>query len=185
MITSDPLEDSSFFNALVKPLGKNEIELVKKASRAFAVSYVNEIYNTLKSLDPSDLDKFEITKQYPYNFYLFIHQKKPGEIEQLDIYSEQKYYGEGLCEVKAIYHNSEYDASYLEERRRFLNKRCTKWRLPCLEISKMNMTAKHAGKRVGKSIHNLVNILHKVPKPKQSSSPNVGFPLTCQKSVNH
>jgi hypothetical protein len=152
--TSIHEEDNRSTEVSEKSIDKNEIALVKKASRAFAVSYVNEIYNTIKSLDPSSLERFEITRQYPYYFYLFIHQEKPGEIERLDIYSEQKYYRDGVCEVREIYHSSEFESSYIEEKKGNIAKRCENWQLTSIEVPKMYMIARYGGKRVGKSIYN-------------------------------
>lgn len=150
--TSIAKEDNRWGDGSENHLDESEIELVKKASRAFAVSYVNEIYNTIKSLDPSLVKKLKIIDEYPYYLHIFIHQETPGKVEKLDIYSEPKMYGDGLCEVMEIYHNSEVGSSFLEEKKIRLAQKCMKWHWPSMEISKMYMMAISAGKRVGKSI---------------------------------
>jgi len=130
----------------------SDIDLVKKASRAFAVCYVNEIYNTIKSMNPSLLKKIKITNGYPYSLHLFIHQEKRGEVKRLEIFSEPKYNADGLCEVADIYHDSEFDTTYIEEKKKYLSKNCMNWHLSSLEINKMYTMAKSAGQRVGKSM---------------------------------
>lgn len=130
-----------------------EIELVKKASRAFAVCHINEIYDTIKSIDPSALKKCEITKSYPYYMYVFIHQEKPGKIDRLDIYSEPKPKDDGLCEVKEIYHSSEHDNLLLETIKKNLAQKCKTWGWDSLEISKMNTVALCEGIKLGISVY--------------------------------
>ncbi|UCE37577.1 MAG: hypothetical protein JSW00_19340 [Thermoplasmata archaeon] len=146
------------FNQDYNNLAKGEIELAKKASRAFAVCYVNEIYNTIKSLDPALLKRLKTANEYPYYLHLFIHQQTNGKIDTLDIYTEYKSKDDGFCEVREIYHCSECDGSYIEEKKRRLALRCMKWRLSQLELSKMYKIALCAGKRVGKSLHNFSNL---------------------------
>ena len=135
-------------------IDEGEIELAKKASRAFAVGYVNEIYNTIKSMDSSALKKFKITQQYPYYLHLFIHQEKPGEIERLEIYSEEKLHDDGLCGVGEIYHDSETESSFIKDKKKNLTDRCVNWKWFSLEVSRMYTEALSEGKRIGKSIYN-------------------------------
>jgi hypothetical protein len=130
-----------------------EIELVKKASRAFAVCHINEIYETIKSIDPSALKNCEITKSYPYFMYVFIHQENPGMIDRLEIFSEPKPKGDGLCEVKEIYHSSEHDNSILERMKKSLAHKCKTWGWDSLEISKMNTIALCEGIKLGISVY--------------------------------
>jgi hypothetical protein len=147
--------ESNFKENIRNNLDESEIKLVKKASRAFAVSYVNEIYKTVKTLDPELFKKLKSSNEYPYYLHLFIQQQESGKIDKLDIYTEYKPEADGLCEVREIYHCSECEISEIEERKRCLSLRCMKWHLSHLEISSMYTTALFAGKKVGKSLHNL------------------------------
>jgi hypothetical protein len=135
-------------------LDTNEIALVKKAARAFAVCYVNEIINTIKSIDPSAVEKLVISKKYPFYLHLFIDQEIPGVIKQLDIYSEHKNNGDGLSEVKEIYHTSECDITEIEEIKKNLAGKCINWRWNWLELGKMYTLSITEGKKVGWSIYN-------------------------------
>jgi hypothetical protein len=135
-------------------INEGEIALVKKASRAFAIGYVNEIYKTIKREDPSAINNITITHKYPFYLYIFIHQDEIGKIKQLDIYSERKYHGDGLSEVKEIYHDSEYDSIFIRKKKRSLTKTCNHWRWNSLEIPKMYTMAISEGKKVGMSIYN-------------------------------
>jgi hypothetical protein len=150
--------ESNFKDNFKNHLDENEIKLVKKASRAFAVSYVNEIYKTVKTLDPDLFKKLKNSNEFPYYLHLFIHQEESGKIDRLDIYTEYKPEADGLCEVREIYHCSECEGSFIEERERCLSLRCMKWHLSQLDISNMYTTALFAGKKVGKSLHNLSNL---------------------------
>lgn len=144
-------------NELVEPsedgLVKGEIELVKKASRAFAVCHINEIYDTIKSIDPTALKKCDITKNYPYYMHVFIHQEKHGRIDRLDIFSEPKSNGDGLCEVRDIYHSLEHDDGYLEGKKKDLEGKCKTWGWDSLEIPKMNTVALCEGIKLGISVY--------------------------------
>jgi hypothetical protein len=171
--TTNSNEGESSIDIPESPIDEHEIELVKKASRAFAVTYVNEIYNTIKSIEPSALEKFEIIKQYPCLLYLFIYQNKSGEIEQLDIFSEQKYCGDGLSEVKEIYHSSEFGSSFINNKKKKLANRCNNWHWSSLKISKMFMMATYGGRRVGRSIYNQ----SRLKAPHHHGSPPT-FPMT-------
>ncbi len=150
--------ESNFKENFKHNLNESEINLVKKASRAFAVSYVNEIYKTINTLDPELFKKLKSSNEYPYYLHLFIHQEEVGKIDRLDIYTEYKPEADGMCEVREIYHCSECDNAVIEERKRCLSLRCMKWRLSHLEISNMYTTALFAGKKVGKSLHNVFDL---------------------------
>ena len=153
MVDSVPKEQSQSLEDSENKLDQSEIDLVKMASRAFAVTYINEIFFTIKSIDPSLLDKLRIIRKYPFYLYLFIQQEEPGKIERLEIYCEHKSNGDGLSEVKKIYHSSEYERSFTDEMKKSLAKNCINWRWSKLEIAKMCMMALSEGKRVGKSIY--------------------------------
>jgi hypothetical protein len=144
-------------NEPVEPSGndlfKGEIELVKKASRAFAVCHINEIYDTIKSIDPTALKKCDITKSYPYYMYVFIHQEESGKIDRLDIFSEPKSNGDGLCEVKEIYHSLEHDDSFIEGKKKNLEEKCKSWGWDSLELPRMNAVALCEGIRLGISVY--------------------------------
>jgi hypothetical protein len=158
-------------------LNEGEIALVKKASRAFAIGYINEIYKTIKREDPSAIENITLTHKYPFYLYIFIHQEEPGKIKQLDIYSEQKYNGDGLSEVKEIYHNIEFDLTYLRKKKRSLAKTCNHWRWNSLEIPKMYTMAISEGKKVGMSIYNRYVLSFSWLYPKSFvHQPNMNFP---------
>ncbi len=93
--------------ALENGLDEHEIGMAKKAARAFAVSYLNEIFTTIKYLDQPVLKKLYLTRHYPYYLYILIQQKEPGSIGALMLFTEEKHNGDGLCEVVAIQHSSE------------------------------------------------------------------------------
>jgi hypothetical protein len=158
-------------------IDEGEIALVKKASRAFAIGYVNEIYNTINHTDPKALKNITITNKYPFYLYVFIHQDEPGKINQLDIYSERKYHGDGLSEVKEIYHDFEYDSIFLRKKKRNLAKTCNHWRWSSLEIPKMYTMALSEGRRVGTSIYNRYVLSFNWLFPKSFvHQPNMNFP---------
>ena len=158
-------------------IDEGEIALVKKASRAFAIGYVNEIYNTINHTDPKALKNITITNKYPFYLYIFIHQDEPGKINQLDIYSERKYHGDGLSEVKEIYHDFEYELDFLRKKKRNLTKRCNHWRWSALEIPKMYTMAVSEGRRVGTSIYNRYVLSFNWLYPKSFvHQPNMNFP---------
>ncbi|UCG68313.1 MAG: hypothetical protein JSV09_10895 [Thermoplasmata archaeon] len=123
-----PEEGEPSKEGLEKAVDESEIELVKKASRAFAVSYMNEIYKTVKSLDPKVVEKIKLTRHYPYYLYLFIHQDRCGKIKELDIYSRQKLSDDGLCEVKEIYHDCECGNFLIEKKKKRLGEESLDWR---------------------------------------------------------
>lgn len=147
-------------------LEKSEIELVKKASRAFAVGYVNNLFNTIKTNNPSLVRKLKITNEYPYYLTLFIHQKTPGEIDELVIYAEPKNNGDGLCEVKEIHHSYECHSMFLKEKEKSLASGCIRWRWNSLEIPEMYMKAIAEGKRAGRTICDYSIFSSKAPCPK-------------------
>ena len=153
MVYSIPKDESQSIEDPENDLEQSEIELAKKASRAFAVAYVNGIYHTIKSIDPSLVEKIKILKKYPFYLYVFIYQKTPGKIDELEIYCERKFNGDGLSEVKEIYHSCEFDETVLENKKKSLPGKDIHWRWSSLEISKMYMMAKFEGKRVGRSIY--------------------------------
>jgi hypothetical protein len=158
-------------------INEGEIALSKKASRAFAISYVNEIYKTIKTVDPSALNNITITHKYPFYLYVFIHQEEPNKIKQLDIYSEQKYHGDGLSEVKEIYHDAESEAVTIRKKKRSLAKECSHWRWTSLEIPKMYTMAISEGKKVGNSIYNRYVLSFGWLYPKSFvHQPNMNFP---------
>jgi hypothetical protein len=134
-------------------LDHNEVNLAKKASRAFAVTYVNEIYNTIKSMDPLALMNFRITKEYPYNLHIFIHQNEPKKIDLLEVYYQPKGMGDGLCEVKEIHHSSEEEDPEMDERKRCLAPNCITWKWSSLDMPSMYLKALCSAKRAGKSIY--------------------------------
>ncbi len=134
-------------------LDESEIELATKASRAFAVSYVNEIYNTIKSIDPSMLKQLKATRRYPYSLYVFINQDEPGKIKQLEVYTGLKPNGDSLCAVKEIYHSAHPWDSSIGERMTSLSHKGIRWCWSSLEISGMYALARSEGRRVGSSIY--------------------------------
>jgi hypothetical protein len=139
---------------LACPLNEGEIALSKKAARAFAIGYVNEIYNTIKKVDPSSLNNLCIIHKYPFYLHIFIHQDEPGSIDKLDIYFEHKNNDDGLSEVKEIHHSAEHDPNSIRKRKRTLAKTCNHWRWTSLEIPRMYTMAISEGKKVGMSIYN-------------------------------
>jgi hypothetical protein len=139
---------------LASPINEGEIALSKKASRAFAIGYVNEIYNTIKKKDPSALNNLCIIHKYPFYLHIFIHQDESNSIKMLDIYFEHKNNDDGLSEVKEIFHNAECNAATFRKRRRTLAKTCNHWRWKSLEIPRMYTMAISEGKKVGMSIYN-------------------------------
>jgi hypothetical protein len=158
-------------------INEGQIALVKKASRAFAIGYVNEIYNTINHTDPKALKNITITNKYPFYLYIFIHQDEPGKIKQLDIYSERKYHGDGLSEVKEIYHDFEYEITFLRKKKRDLAQRCNHWRWKNLEIPRMYTMALSEGRRVGTSIYNRYVLSFNWLFPKSFvHQPNMNFP---------
>jgi hypothetical protein len=158
-------------------IDEGEIALVKKASRAFAVSYVNEIYNTIKSTDSTAMNNLTFIHNYPSYLYLFIHQEEPGEIKQLDIYSEKKNNQDGVSEVKEIYHEAECDTALIRKKKRILSKKCSHWRWKDLEIPKMYTMALTEGKKVGTSIYSRYVLSFNWLYPKSFvHQPNMSFP---------
>ena len=158
-------------------INEGEIALSKKASRAFAISYVNEIYKTIKKVDPSALNNITITHKYPFYLYIFIQQEEPNRIKQLDIYSEQKYHGDGLSEVREIYHEAQHDPSYIRKKKKDLVKESSHWRWTALEIPKMYTMAISEGKKVGMSIYNRYVLSFGWLYPKSFvHQPNMNFP---------
>jgi hypothetical protein len=93
--------------ALENGLDEHEIGMAKKAARAFAVSYLNEIFTTVNYLDKPVLEKLYVTRHYPYYLYVVIQQQVPRKIGKLMLFTEQKHNGDGLCEVVAMHHSSE------------------------------------------------------------------------------
>ena len=158
-------------------INEGEIALSKKASRAFAISYVNEIYKTIKKTDSSALNNITITHKYPFYLHIFIHQEEPNKIKQLDIYSEQKYHGDGLSEVKEIFHDAQHETSYIRKKKREFVKECSHWRWKELEIPKMYTMALSEGRRVGNSIYNRYVLSFGWLYPKSFvHQPNMNFP---------
>lgn len=102
--------------ALENGLDEHEIGMAKKAARAFAVSYLNEIFTTIEYLDQPVIKKLYLTRHYPYYLYVVIQQQVPGKIGKLMLFTEQKHNGDGLCEVVAIQHSSnEWDPELAEK----------------------------------------------------------------------
>jgi hypothetical protein len=162
---------------LACPINEGEITLSKKASRAFAIGYVNEIYNTLKKVDPSALNNLCIIHKYPFYLHIFIHQDEPNSIDQLDIYFEHKNNDDGLSEVKEIYHSAESDAATIRKKKRILAKTCNHWRWTSLEIPRMYTMAISEGKKVGMSIYNRYVLSFDWLFPKSFvHQPNLNFP---------
>jgi hypothetical protein len=158
-------------------MNEGEIVLSKKASRAFAISYLNEIYKTIKKTDPSALNNITITHKYPFYLHIFIHQEEPNKIKQLDIYTEQKYHGDGLSEVKEIFHDYECDPVTIRKLKRTLSKECSHWRWTDLEIPRMYTMAISEGKKVGMSIYNRYVLSFGWLYPKSFvHQPNMNFP---------
>jgi hypothetical protein len=144
--SKSPRKDANFI------INQNEIDLMKKASRAFAVCYSNQLYKTIRSNDPSLVNKLIITRQYPYYLHLFIFQKSHRIIDELIIFSEAKSSKDGLCEVISIDHSREEERALMEKRMEKLQKRCIKWKWISLELPKMFMMAISEGKKVGQTI---------------------------------
>ena len=141
-------------------IDESEVELATKASRAFAVSYMNEIYNTIKSIDPSIVKQVKATRRYPYSLHVFIQQEKPGRIEQLDLYTERKSTDHELCEVKEIYHSAHPWDPSIKDRMRNLADRGIRWRWSSLEIPEMYAMARSEGRRIGRYIYSHCAPIH-------------------------
>jgi hypothetical protein len=151
------VNDEASLRVIEPELGKSDVERAVRASRAFAIKYINEIFRTIISMDPKVINKLKVTKQYPYSLYVFIHQEKPQEIDQLDIYMEKKNQGDGCCEVKEIYHSSKIGDASIEDKQRCLMGKCSSWSWNSLPISKMNALSLSEGRKIAQSLYDDYN----------------------------
>ncbi len=142
------------WNISRETLDEIEIEDVKITSEAFAMRFVNELFDTIKSENPVLLKRLNFTRQYPYYLHIFIHQEIPGIIDSLEMYSEPKTKGDDTCEVRSVFHSSEFYSSRMEKEKQKLAKKCIKRGWTSLDVSKMPKISIWEGKRAAKSILN-------------------------------